>query len=162
MVKMPVRSGRRYAWVLLSAGGVLFVCSLLFASPDGVPGWKPVNGALDATLEGLAPPLPAADASQQVGTMGAEPAGTSVPSRSVTPPVKTGASVLLDLNAVNEADLDGLPGIGPAKAKSIIVYREAHKGFRTVDELLEVKGIGPALYERIRPLVAVIPVSPPS
>ncbi|MCL2486373.1 MAG: helix-hairpin-helix domain-containing protein [Oscillospiraceae bacterium] len=56
---------------------------------------------------------------------------------------------------INTASADelaaALPGIGPQKAKAIADYREAIGGFNSVDELMEVKGIGPATLERIRP-----------
>jgi len=56
---------------------------------------------------------------------------------------------------INTASADelaaALPGIGPQKAKAIVDYREAIGGFNSVDEMMEVKGIGPATLERIRP-----------
>ena len=64
-----------------------------------------------------------------------------------------GASgTLLDLNSAGLADLDALPGIGPVLAQRILDRRKEHR-FASVDELGEVSGIGPALVDRLRPLV---------
>ena len=48
----------------------------------------------------------------------------------------------MDLNTADAAELDTLPGIGEALAGRIIAYREANGPFETVEELLEVSGIG--------------------
>lgn len=61
----------------------------------------------------------------------------------------------IDLNSASVAQLDGLPGIGPATAQAIIDYRSQHGRFRSVDDLLNVRGIGAAKLEQIRPLVRV-------
>jgi competence protein ComEA len=61
----------------------------------------------------------------------------------------------VDLNTASVADLDTLPGIGPTTAQAIVDYRSAHGRFRAVDDLLEVRGIGPAKLEEIRPRVRV-------
>ncbi|MFB9280104.1 ComEA family DNA-binding protein [Cohnella cellulosilytica] len=61
----------------------------------------------------------------------------------------------LDLNRATEADLDALPGIGPSKAKAIIAHRDKIGGFRRVEQLLDVKGIGPKVFERLSALVYV-------
>jgi len=55
---------------------------------------------------------------------------------------------LLSLNAATKEQLQGLPGIGPVYAEGIITYRERlrreeGRGFRSIDELLNVPGIGP-------------------
>ncbi len=63
--------------------------------------------------------------------------------------------VLLDLNAASAADLTGLPGIGQGKADAILAYRDAHGGFSSVEELLEVAGIGPSVLEKITPYITV-------
>jgi competence protein ComEA len=65
------------------------------------------------------------------------------------------APQLVDLNTASIADLDTLPGIGPATAQAIIDYRSQHGRFRSVDELLNVRGIGQAKLDELRPLVRV-------
>lgn len=66
------------------------------------------------------------------------------------PPAATSA---LDLNTATREELEALPGIGPSLAAAIIASRP----YRTVDDLAKVKGIGPALPERLRPVVRVAP-----
>jgi competence protein ComEA len=61
----------------------------------------------------------------------------------------------VDLNRAGEAELIALPGIGPALAGRILAERERRGRFRSVDELLEVRGIGPATLERLRERVVV-------
>jgi competence protein ComEA len=61
----------------------------------------------------------------------------------------------LDLNTATLDQLDELPGIGPATAKAIIDERETRGGIRSVDDLLDVRGIGPAKLDAIRDLVTV-------
>jgi competence protein ComEA len=61
----------------------------------------------------------------------------------------------IDINSASESRLTDLPGIGPSKAKAIIAYREKAGGFRTVDELQKVKGIGPKTFERLKDAVSV-------
>lgn len=61
----------------------------------------------------------------------------------------------VDLNTATAEELDKLPGIGPATAEAIIRHRETRGRFRSVTELLEVRGIGEAKLEQLRPLVKV-------
>lgn len=63
----------------------------------------------------------------------------------------------LDLNRTTAADLELLPGIGPALAARIVAYRQTHGPFLSVGQLEAVKGIGPKLVEKLRPLVIVVP-----
>jgi competence protein ComEA len=57
----------------------------------------------------------------------------------------------LNLNTADVAALQStLTGVGKAKAEAIVAYRSEHGPFSSLDELLEVKGIGQALFERNR------------
>ncbi len=61
----------------------------------------------------------------------------------------------IDLNAAGAKDLEALPGVGEKTAEAIVRHREAHGPFRTVDDLLEVRGVGRRTVERLRALVKV-------
>ncbi len=67
----------------------------------------------------------------------------------------TSALPVVDLNTATTEDLDRLPGIGPATARAIVDHRERNGPFRSVSALLEVRGIGPAKLEALRPRVRV-------
>jgi competence protein ComEA len=61
----------------------------------------------------------------------------------------------IDLNDADADELDALPGIGPALAQAIVAHREQHGPFASIDELLDVRGIGEAKLDQLRPLVTV-------
>ncbi|MCG7286601.1 ComEA family DNA-binding protein [Cellulomonas sp. ACRRI] len=61
----------------------------------------------------------------------------------------------VDVNAAGAAELQTLPGIGPVLAERIVAWREANGPFASVDALLDVSGIGPAVLGQIRDLVRV-------
>ncbi|MHB2249082.1 ComEA family DNA-binding protein [Pseudomonas fitomaticsae] len=83
-------------------------------------------------------------------------AGPSAPLESNKAPLVMGAQATAEIERVdlNEADATtlqkALAGIGEAKAKAIVAYRDANGPFSSVDELLEVKGIGKAILDRNR------------
>ena len=62
---------------------------------------------------------------------------------------------LVDLNSATAEQLDTLPGVGPATAAAIIAHRDRHGPFTSVDQLLDVRGIGEAKLEQLRDLVSV-------
>ena len=66
----------------------------------------------------------------------------------------------LDLNQATATELEALPGIGAVKAAAILAVREERGGFASLDELESVRGIGPSLAKRLRPLVKVGKRSP--
>ncbi len=61
----------------------------------------------------------------------------------------------ININTAGEEELMTLPGIGPVIAKRIIEYREAKNGFKTIEELMNVKGIGKKKFEQLKDKVTV-------
>jgi competence protein ComEA len=131
-----VAAGGRVADLLAAAGGPAVDADLdrvNLAAPlvDGQRVWFPRIG------EAAPPPVP----------------GEGGPA----PPAPDGASAAapLDLNAATADQLETLPGIGPSIAAAIVEHRDRRGPFRTVDDLLDVAGIGPARLEELRELVTV-------
>lgn len=70
--------------------------------------------------------------------------------------VQVASVAVVNLNTADAATLQReLAGIGAAKAQAIVAYREQHGNFASVDELLEVKGIGEATLEKNRDKLSV-------
>lgn len=68
-----------------------------------------------------------------------------------------GAEPTLDLNRATAEQLEALPGIGEVKAAAILAVRDARGGFESIDELESVRGIGPSLAAKLRPMLKVDP-----
>ena len=65
----------------------------------------------------------------------------------------------VNLNTATKDELVALPGIGPAQAQAIIDYRTQHGGFRPVEDLKDVKGIGAKRYEKLKAEIVVTPAA---
>ncbi|MFH1563253.1 MAG: ComEA family DNA-binding protein [Nitrospirota bacterium] len=61
----------------------------------------------------------------------------------------------VNLNTASLKEIESLPKIGPVIAKKIIEYRNANGGFKSIEEIMEVRGIGEKTYEKIRELITV-------
>jgi competence protein ComEA len=83
--------------------------------------------------------------------------GGSPPAVAPSDPTSSGAPTggLVNLNTATAEQLDTLPDVGPVTAQSILSWRAANGGFSSVDELLEVDGIGEATLAKIAPHVTV-------
>jgi len=78
-------------------------------------------------------------------------------------PREVGTSVVplrIDLNRAGVGELAALPGIGPERAKLVLLHRVRAGPFATVDELLEVDGIGPETVAALREHATAGPISP--
>lgn len=62
---------------------------------------------------------------------------------------------LININTATLEELDSLPGIGPTIAQRIIDYRTENGAFSTIDEIMDVSGVGPATFDEIKDLITV-------
>lgn len=81
----------------------------------------------------------------------AAPLGSESASRGVT--ITIGG--LININTATQAELETLPGIGPSTARSIITHREENGLFATIEDIMDVSGIGPAKFAAIEELITV-------
>lgn len=68
---------------------------------------------------------------------------------------QVGVAEKINLNTADAERLQTLPGIGPARAEAIVAYRQQHGNFSSVEDLLEVKGIGEKILAGIEDYVFV-------
>lgn len=78
--------------------------------------------------------------------------GSPLPQTSTQDPE---SSSLINLNIATQSELESLPGIGPVLAKEIISYRDSNGPFQNIEDIIEVKGIGPAKYDSIKDMITV-------
>jgi competence protein ComEA len=133
IVELPL--GSRVVDALAAAGGArpdVRLSGLNLARPL-VDGEQLLVGIRPARLPSAAPPVVA----------GPTTAGPTAP------------AALVDLNSATQEQLETLPGIGPVTALAILSWRDENGGFTSVDELLEVSGIGDVTLAEIRSLVTV-------
>ncbi len=82
--------------------------------------------------------------------------GSSLVVEPVSVPTESAASTeLIDINNASQSELETLPGIGPTTAQKIIDYREENGPFQMTEDIMNVSGIGPGTYERIKDLITV-------
>ena len=120
----------------------------LFRGPgdlDRVPGvGSALLGALQRRVSygGVVTEVPTPSNDANLSTLGAYAPATAV-----------GSGGLIDLNSASEADLQALPGIGPARARAVLAYRRDKGSFAAVSDLGRVSGFGRSLVARLTPLV---------
>jgi competence ComEA-like helix-hairpin-helix protein len=115
---------------------------------DRVPGIGPgLLAAIGSHLRFSGGPV--APASGHFARPGVPPGGAS----GAAPPASLPPA--LNLNSASVSELDGLPGIGPARAAAILQEREARGPFKSVEELSRVPGLGPSAVARLRDRVTV-------
>lgn len=132
-----LRAGARVADALRAAGGL---------ARDADPGQLNLAQHLN-------------DADQVVVGSRKQPGGEVRSGGSGAPGAATSANSssagVVNLNTATEADLDGLPGVGPVTAQKILAWRTQHGRFSSIEELQEVPGIGPKTYADLAPHVRV-------
>lgn len=73
------------------------------------------------------------------------------------PTVVAATTELININVASQGELETLPGIGPTTAQKIIDYRQQNGAFVSIEEIVNVSGIGPGIFERIKDLITVGP-----
>jgi competence protein ComEA len=63
----------------------------------------------------------------------------------------------INLNSATAADLEKLPGIGPAVAARIVEYRQKNGAFKKIEDLMNIRGIGEKTFLRLKPLITIAP-----
>lgn len=135
---VSLASGSRVVDAVNAAGGLG-----AGADPDRVNLAAPLTDGERLMVPLVGQPVPEAVPAQVPGAG----AGTST----------AGPGAPVDLNTASAEQLDSLPGIGPSTAAAIIAHREKNGPFRSVDGLLDVRGIGDAKLEVLRDLVITGP-----
>jgi competence protein ComEA len=88
---------------------------------------------------------------------GSRPSAQS-PSAKSTGPTQSHKGPAVNLNTASVAELEALPGIGKSTATRIVEYRQKHGGFKKVEDLMNVRGIGEKSFLKLKPLIAIAPV----
>ncbi len=68
---------------------------------------------------------------------------------------KTVVTAPVNLNTATAAQLESLPGVGPAGAKRILEYRQKNGSFKKIEELMNVKGFGEKSFLKLKPYITV-------
>jgi comEA protein len=149
---------------------VIFIQIFKPAAPQD--GWENVNALMANTLQ-----IQSAEQDDKASKSPVPPASTHVQEhitqgdQQVTPNVAQQETIiepqmdiakvtsqqdeLINLNSATLEQLDTLPGIGPSKAKAIIDYRTNYGNFRSLEQLMEVKGIGPKIFARMKANITI-------
>lgn len=144
----PLSAGSRVQDALNAAGGLAEnadpnVLNLAAIIQDGqridVPALQPTP-----------PPLPAG-----APTLTPVPGWTGSPTHTASSTSPASSAGLININTASQAELESLPYIGPSLAQRIIEYREQNGPFKSIEDIQKVKGIGPAIFAKIKDLITV-------
>lgn len=135
------------AAVTVLAIGIVFFRNMFPRVGEAIVLEAGVSGTLDVTASGNLSDVVGSESS--VYSVGHAASGIAESA------VSESGCGIININTASAAELVALDGIGAARAEAIIEYREAHGGFKSVDELLKVSGIGEKTLEKNRGRITV-------
>jgi len=77
--------------------------------------------------------------------------------QAASPAANNAASALVNINTATPDQLGALPGIGPKMASRIVEFRQKNGGFKKIEDLMQIQGIGEKNFLKLKPLVTVGP-----
>jgi competence protein ComEA len=153
--KVPSASGKQVDGTINSSGSAAKAVEIADVEPTAS---GPSSGSSPGSSSG-----PSSGPSYVSGSSDAEPAepkpADPLPAASIPKPAaqKKAEAGLIHLNKATEAQLTAIPGIGASKAKAIIAHRKQIGRYQSVDQLLDVKGIGDKLLDKMKPYLLIDP-----
>jgi comEA protein len=96
---------------------------------------------------------PALSAHAQAKPAQAKPPAAATPSASASAAPATGVSGVLNLNTASIEELTRLPGVGPSRAQAIVELRTKMNGFKSVEDIMRVRGIGRKTFRTLEPML---------
>ncbi len=154
-------SGAGVVWSFISPSAPAVIVRAPASPPPIAPPPTPISSAPMSRPAGVLPapePAPHQHAASMVPLEPerlpeAAPASTPVPAPAPLPAAPLTRTI--NINTASAAELELLPGVGPVLAGRIVEYRSRVGGFRTIEQLDDVKGIGPKSLEKLRPHIRV-------
>jgi competence protein ComEA len=156
----PAPGGDRRGVMVVHVAGAVATPGVveLAAGSRVIDAVEAAGGALDdADLDRLNLAAKVADGERVLVQRVGDPASPTTPGGDASGSPGTGGpgAALLNLNTATQTDLEALPGIGPVLAGAIIDERERRGGFRSVQELRDVDGIGDKRFAALADLVTI-------
>lgn len=117
----------------------------------------PVRGRVETPVAHLPtpepPPVTVASGGHQIGRYPFTPANVAAPDTAGSGKNRRSPAGPVNLNTATQEQLESLPGIGPSTAAKIMAYRQQNGPFQQADDLMNVSGIGPGRFAKLRSLV---------
>lgn len=82
-------------------------------------------------------------------------ASSQIETQTTQTPTSPQPSGMININTAPASELEKLPGVGPVRAGDIIEYREANNGFKTSEEIMNIRGIGEKTFEKMKGMITV-------
>lgn len=139
---------RSTLWVIVIVCILLGTATTLQWLPkhSSIHQWKSVNEEVETALTASREPESVEHSAAITDT--STSSSTPTPNQPL-PTLSDEQTAKVNINTATAEELDTLPGIGPAKAKAIIAFRQANGTFRSLEQLMEVKGIGPKIFAKL-------------